>query len=86
MNTDDEIRKIGFNDSVVHGTRNLHVQTEVMVRDGVLIRTMILEGGIVRRLDRHMCPPELADVEQIRAHARCRHALHVEAARQGLVE
>lgn len=86
MTLHDEVRKIGYNDSVDHGTRQLHVQTEVVVRDGVLIRTMVLEGGIVRLVDRHPCPPELAALEEIRAYAESRHAQHVDAARRGLVE
>jgi hypothetical protein len=84
--TGDELRKIGFNDSVDVGKRTLHVQTEVIVRDGVLIRTMVLEGGIVRFVDRHVCPPALVAVDEIRAYANSRHERHVAAARQGLVD
>ncbi len=84
--TGEELRKIGFNDSIDVGTRTLHVQTEVIVRDGVLIRTMVLEGGIVRSVDRHPCPPELVAVDEIRAYANSRHEQRVQAARQGLVD
>jgi hypothetical protein len=86
MPTDDELRKIGFNDSVDYGARSLHVQTEVMVREHVLIRTMVLEGGVVRLVDRHACPPELTGLEQIRAYAQSRHEQHVDATRRGVVE
>jgi hypothetical protein len=86
MTTADELRKIGFNESVDSGTRSLHIQTEVAVREQVLIRTMVLEGGIVRLVDRHPCPPELTELEQIRAYAQSRHEQHVDAARRGLVE
>jgi hypothetical protein len=84
--TGEELCKIGYNDSVEVGQRTLHVQTEVMVKGGVMIRTMILEGGVVRAVDRHPCPPELTELEEIRAYASSRHRQQIEAAQQGAVD
>lgn len=74
----DSIRKIGFNTSVTVGGRNLHVQTEVLVGDRILIRTMVLEGGAVRQTERLACPDNLESPEEVEAYVRGRHQQHVE--------
>lgn len=69
----DEIRKIGFNSSVNVGKRNLHVQTEVLVRGQIVIRTMVLEGGTIVSAERRTCPEHVQAPEQVEAYVRQHH-------------
>jgi len=64
------LRKIGFNDDVgLHG-RTFHVQTEVTTRRGVVAKTTVLEGGIVRLTSSNPCPPSATEAQ---AAARAQH-------------
>ena len=85
MNRLERIKSIGFNQSVVVGGRTLHVQTEVLVRDQIVARTMVLEDGVIRFADRHPCPPELQDPLELETYVGERHATHVEAVKSGKV-
>jgi hypothetical protein len=76
-----ELETIGYNSSVQVGRRELHVQTEVIVREAIVIRTMVLEAGIVRSVERHTCPSELCDVDQVRAYASSQHERQIAVAR-----
>lgn len=79
MNDLDRIRRIGFNTSVDVGERNLHVQTEVLVRDQVVIRTLVLEGGAIRKAERLPCPEHLQTPEELEEYVRVRHEEQVAA-------
>jgi hypothetical protein len=57
-----EARKIGFNDSVAVEGAHLHVQTEVLTRGGVVIRTTVLHGGVTKLVESHPVPPHVSDV------------------------
>lgn len=83
MNRLDQIRKIGFNTSVDVGDRNLHVQTEVLTRKQVVMRTLVLEGGAILRAERHPCPEHLEAPEELEAYVRQRHYESVEALKSG---
>jgi hypothetical protein len=73
MSIPDAARKIGYNTPVTVGARTLHVQTEVVGRDRLVIRTTVLERGVVQFSDSSDCPTEGVDVEGIRRAARAQH-------------
>jgi hypothetical protein len=52
----DDLKKIGFNEPVDVDGRSLHVQTEVLTRGGVVIRTIILESGVAKVAEDQPCP------------------------------
>ena len=41
----DDLRRLGFNDHVQLGARQIHVQTEVVGKNPLKARTMVFEGG-----------------------------------------
>lgn len=73
-----QLRTIGFNDSVESGKRSFHVQTEVLVRDGVAIRTTVLEAGAVRFAESRRLATDPEDLGRFSAEveAQHRHFLH----------
>ena len=78
-----EIQKIGFNESVEVLSKKMHVQTEVFVLDRVLVKTTVLEGGIVRFVDTETCPTRGWTLEQIEAFVFAQHARNVARMRRG---
>lgn len=64
------LRKIGFNDDVGFQSRTFHVQTEVTTRKGVMAKTTVLEGGVVRMSVSNPCPSGAPEAE---AAARTQH-------------
>lgn len=78
-----EVHKIGFNESVRLASRTLHVQTEVFVRQSLLVKTTVLEGGIVRFVDTQDCPIEGGTLQEIEAFVAAQHARNVERALSG---
>jgi len=82
----DDARKIGFNDSVQVEEHSLHVQTEVLTRGGIVIRTVILEGGIARFAESRPCPRDVSDLGALVAlveslHKQCLDELKREGAK-----
>jgi hypothetical protein len=57
-----EAKKIGFNDSVSVGGVSLHVQTEVLTRSGIVIRTTVYDGGVTKFVETQAVPPNVSDV------------------------
>jgi hypothetical protein len=78
-----EVQKIGFNESVILESRKLHVQTEVLVRDRVLVKTTVLEGGVVRFVDSDTCPIDGRTLEDVEAFVLAQHRRNVARARHG---
>ena len=68
-----EARSIGFNESVTVGGRVLHVQTEILGRNEITIRTTIIDGGTVQLAESHACNPDATHLEQLRALAQEQH-------------
>jgi hypothetical protein len=59
----EEIRNIGFNEQIVSVSgRSLHVQTEVAGMRTPVIRSVVLDGGIVRHLKSHPFPVDVEDL------------------------
>jgi hypothetical protein len=75
--------KIGFNDPVEIGGRKLHIQTEVLTREGVMFRTVVLEGGIVRFLENRPCPAEVRDLVALAACVKSQHEELLNTIKQG---
>jgi hypothetical protein len=78
-----DARKIGFNDPVEIEGHSLHVQTEVITRDGIVIRTIVLEGGIVRFSENRPCPPEVSDLGALVAQVQSQHRERLDKIRRG---
>jgi hypothetical protein len=66
-----EAKKIGFNNEVPG--LNLHIQTEVLTRRGIVIRTTILAGGVVKHAESHPVPTDVSDMIELAALARAQH-------------
>jgi hypothetical protein len=78
-----DARKIGFNDPVEVEGRKLHVQTEVVTREGIILRTVVLEGGVVRFSENRTCPPEVQDIGSLVACVKSQHQEILETIRRG---
>ena len=79
----DGVREIGFNQSVQVNGRELHVQTEVLGRDQLIVRTTVNEGGVVRLAERVVYQGDPAGVDAIRAVAEAQHARHIQELMEG---
>lgn len=82
----EAIRKIGFNKYVRLASRELHVQTEVLLRDGILVKTTVLEGGTVLFTDTQACPAEITDVREIEAYVAAQHHRNIAKLISGAVD
>ena len=80
----EQLSKIGFNNSVSLDIdpRKVMVQTEVVARDEVLIRTRVLHAGVLQASEKH-ASPDASSVEQVREAARIQHERILEKVRQG---
>jgi hypothetical protein len=78
-----DARKVGFNDPVEVGGHKLHIQTEVLTREGVVFRTVVLEGGVVRFSENRPCPPEVTDLPALIACVKSQHEELRETIRRG---
>jgi hypothetical protein len=66
-----EAKKIGFNNEVPG--LDLHIQTEVLTRGGLVIRTTILAAGVVQHAESHPVPPDVSDMLALVALVRTQH-------------
>lgn len=74
----DDLKKVGFNESVQVGGRSLHVQTEVLTRSGIVIRTTVLEGGVAKLAEHTPCPDNVSDLGAFVALVESQHKQLVE--------
>ncbi len=72
-----EVAKIGFNDSIVVDERTFHVQTEVRAKDGVIIRTTIIESGQVKFTTTRPCPDGLSSLAAVSAAVETQHKFYL---------
>jgi hypothetical protein len=71
----EELRAIGFADNVEHKGASIHIQTEILAREKIRIKTTVLEGGAVRAKFTEPFQPEGDDaVAETREAARLQHA------------
>lgn len=75
---DREIRQVGFNESVNLQGRPFHVQTEVLVREQIMIRTTVLEAGAVMFAESHPCPNEALELDAFSALVEAQHKHYVQ--------
>lgn len=68
----DELRKIGFNDSLDGDGKKIMVQTEVLGRGGPKIRTTVLARGVVQTSEDQPCDARM-NVEEVREAALLQH-------------
>ena len=71
-----EAQTIGFNNSVDVGGLTLHLQTEVVKRGGMVIRTTVLDGGVAKSVTNEPVPPDVSEMDALVAlvwaqHQRC---------------
>lgn len=78
----DAVYDIGFNAEVRSGARRLHVQTEIVGRSELKIRTIVVEGGAILANYDQPCPPD-EGVEQIRRLAHTHHQNCVDRTARG---
>ena len=72
-----EAAKIGFNESVDVGGHPLHVQTEVLTRQGAFVRTTILDGGIAKFVKKEPLPVDLAGMDAVVTLVKAQHDRYV---------
>jgi hypothetical protein len=68
-----EAQTIGFNNSVDVGGLTLHLQTEVVKRGGIVIRTTVLDGGVAKSVKNHPVPPDVSDMKALAALVQAQH-------------
>ena len=68
-----EAQTIGFNNSIDVEGVTLHVQTEVVRRGGIVIRTTVLDGGVAKSVKNHPVPPNVSELETLAALVQAQH-------------
>ena len=86
-NDPEDIRNIGFANTIEEGERSLHIQTEVTEDKGVKVKTTVLDGGevldaIVKNHER----PETDIFNNVYSMAKKQHEISVNKARQGMYD
>ncbi|RLB48389.1 MAG: hypothetical protein DRJ42_23370 [Deltaproteobacteria bacterium] len=76
-----ELSKIGFNSSVQGDGYKLMVQTEVLEKEQVMIRTTVLDRGIVQSRENRPCP-EASGLDEVRELAKVQHERILETVKQ----
>ena len=79
----EEVRCLGFNTDVEHDATTFHVQTEIIGRDELKVKTSVLLGGVVRFYDTRPCPTHKSNLQDLRELIEALHLLVVERVRQG---
>jgi hypothetical protein len=68
-----EAQTIGFNSSVDVGGLTFHLQTEVVNRGGIIIRSTVLDGGVAKGVRNHPVPAHIYEMEGLIALVRAQH-------------
>ena len=74
----DVVSKIGFNDPVRVDARTFHVQTEVVFRDQIVIRTTVLEAGVVKLVDSRPFASVDGELNTFRALVEAQHEHYIQ--------
>ena len=77
-----ELRKIGFNGAVEGDGHKIMVQTEVLGRGHMIIRTVVLDRGVVQSTEEQPCPVT-KDIELVRKTAKEQHERILEQQKRG---
>jgi hypothetical protein len=79
----ESARKIGFNRAVARASRMFIVQTEVLGKDRLTIRTTVLERGVVRVAESTDGTPYTGELERVQAAAQAQHDAFVNRVERG---
>jgi len=79
----ESARKIGFNKAVARNARMFIVQTEVLGKAGLTIRTTVLEGGVVRIAESSDGTQYSGELERVQAAAQAQHDDYVNRVQRG---
>jgi hypothetical protein len=71
----EPLREVGFYNHISVDQRTLHVQTEVLWRDEIRIKSTVLEGGRILYATSQLLPLDIEDVEQGRAFIQAQHTV-----------
>lgn len=69
----DELRRIGFNKHLKQGDAKLMVQTEVLGRERLMIRTTVYRNGVVQTTETQPCDHEGKDIAEVEAAVQAQH-------------
>ena len=76
-------RSLGHNNHVELNGRKLMVQTEVLGKAELKVRTTVLESGVVRYSESNPCPA--SGLEEVRPIVEAQHARNLERVQRGEV-
>ena len=82
----EQARKIGFNQVVTRNSRTFVIQTEVQGHQPLMIRTTVLERGVVRLSNSSEVGDVLGRLEHVKALAVAQHGIYVGRVERGEVE
>jgi hypothetical protein len=79
----EKVRKIGFNKAVSRDSRLFVIQTEVLGRERLMIRTTVLERGVVRLSKSMDCEDYSEELERVQKAAETQHDAYVKRVERG---
>ena len=79
------IGNLGHNDRIEVGQRSFDIQTEILERGSLQVRTTVLEAGKVVHTTSAPLSQSAADVESAAATVSAQHQAIIEATRQGKI-
>lgn len=79
----EQAREVGFNTQLQLGAHSIHVQTEVIGLTAIVIRTTVMEAGVIRFAESTPCPTESGDIDAVRAAVESRHLHVIEMVQRG---
>jgi len=79
----ESARKIGFNRAVARNSRTFIVQTEVLGKERLTIRTTVLERGVVRVAESSDGAQYSGEIERVQAAAQAQHDAFVNRVERG---
>lgn len=71
----EPLRDVGFYNHVSVDQRTLHVQTEVLWRDEIRVKSTVLDGGRILYATSQLLPLDIEDVEQGKAFIQAQHSV-----------
>lgn len=72
-----EIYEIGFNDQIEVGSRGFHIQTEILGKTELKIKTTVLEGGTTKHVAARLWSSAIG-VEELQDLAETQHKLIID--------
>jgi len=82
----ESARKIGFNRAIARDSRTFIVQTEVLGKERLTIRTTVLERGVVRVAESSDGTKYSGELERVQAAAQAQHDDFVSRVERGEID